>query len=87
MTDEEFARLDAMARITRARMDVIERTLAAFMASADRPLAMALEDMLRTHIEHGVTSQDEGVAERLRLSDEAAVRFADVLAQALARKR
>lgn len=76
MTEEDFARLDAMARITRARVDVMERALAIFMANTDRPLTEIMESQYRA-AEGGT----------LNLGDEAAVRFADLLAQALARPR
>lgn len=87
MTDEEFAHLDAMARITRARVDVMERALAIFMANANRPIAEVLEDQFRLHIERGISSRSPAEAEKLHLADEAAVRFADLLAQALAKPR
>lgn len=87
MDEEDFERTRAMAFITRARMDVLERAVAMFMANADRRLAEAIEDQFRAYIEHGITHSDPAEAQKLRAADEAAVRFADVLAQALAKPR
>ena len=87
MDAEKLAELDAMARITRARMDVIERALATFMANSDRDLAELIEDQFRHYIERGISSDDPAEAEKLHLADQAALRFADLLAQAMARPR
>lgn len=87
MTEEDLRRLEAMAKITRARMDVLERAVAIFMANSNRAVAEAIEDTFRGHIERGITHPDPIEAEKLQLADEAAVRFSDIVAQALARPR
>ena len=87
MNQDSFDRINAMALINRARLDVLERAVAIFMATAHRQTAEAIEDQFRRYIELGVTSLDSTEAQKMHLADEAAVRFADVLAQALARPR
>lgn len=88
MVDEEdFETLTEIALTNRARLDVLERAVAIFMAKANRPLAEVVEDQFRSYIEKGVTADDPGAADKLRRADAAAVRFADVLAQALAKPR
>lgn len=84
MSDDHPAAID---EINRARLDVLERTLALFMVAISRPAAEVIEDQLRSYIEHGVTSPDQATARKLRLADEAAVRFADIIAQVLATPR
>jgi len=76
----------AWLHIHRARLNVLERAVAMFMVKTNEPVAIALEDWLRSYNEHGVTSSDPEKAEELRQADLAAVRFADVLAVQLSRK-
>jgi galactokinase/mevalonate kinase-like predicted kinase len=87
MDDELFEQYAEMNWVNRARLDVLERAVAIFMANTNRRVAEVIEDQFRGYIEKGITSADPAEAEKLRLADEAAVRFADVLAQALAKRR
>lgn len=87
MTDQELNALAEIALTNRARLDVLERAIAIFMAHTNRPLAEIIEDQFRGFIERGITSNDTGEADKLARADAAAVRFSDIVAQALAKQR
>lgn len=87
MDEKQFRDYAELNWVNRARLDVLERAVAIFMANADRAVAEAIEDQFRGYIELGVTSSDPAEAQKRMLADQAAVRFADVLAQALAKPR
>jgi len=87
MNERDFELLAEKSLVNQARLDVLERAVAIFMAYSDRDVAMAIEDQFRGYIERGVTASNPAEADKLRRADEAAVRFADVLAQSLAKPR
>lgn len=88
MTEEERLRLESMAKITRARVDVLEQALAYFMVGLSREGAMAVEDRMRSLGEAGLLSapitSDLEATHQQRLTDEAAIRFSEVIAKTLA---
>lgn len=87
MSEDDESALIEMLLVQRARLDVLERVVADFIATANLPLAKALEDQLRSYNEHGLTSPDEARADRLRRADMAAILLADVFAQVLVKRK
>lgn len=88
MNEEQFGKLEAMAWITRARMDVLERIIVDFLLVKHPEMAVVLEDFLRHAHEHVAPPEgdDPMLHDKHRLANEAAVRLSDLLAQGLAKK-
>lgn len=88
MDEEELDQLRAMAWITRARMDVLERIVVDYLLFTDRDLAMALEDNLRHAHERmkPPPADDPEQTRKQQLANEAAVRLSDLFARGLAQK-
>lgn len=79
-----------LGRVTRARMDVLERTFCAFLARSAPALAVEYEDALRHAHETDpgpIGDPTPHAVERQHLANDAALRLADVLAQSIAQMR
>lgn len=88
MDKEELESLRAMAWITRARMDVLEKVIVDYLTFTNRDLAMALEDNLR-HAHERVApppGDDPVQLKKHELANEAAVRLSDLLARGLSQR-
>lgn len=91
MSDEGPMSFEVKEKILRARIDVIEQAFAFFMVGISREGAMAVEDRMRSLGEAGLSSPpvtvDFEAAQQQRLTDQAAIRFSELIAKTLAQHR